>query len=455
MEKGDPTFIPKKSTKRQHREEPPVTRSSRKGERFEEDRVEVISDSESITLSQQKALQQRLEKTTKWKRAVKKEAMETESQTLGKLFELLINKQAESEASLVQRQTESEEKNRQLIEHLAKDRPTMAMGIPSVDGTTTIDLTKGLHATYPKMAQNENMATYLAKLEYSFVMNKTLDLRKCPILWSHLTPEACDKLMATGPIPGESYDSLKTKLLSEYKVGYTTAAAEALKPINPEISIRETLKRRDEMLAIVAEKATTIPQALSCVSRMLVRSQLTESLVYELDAQAPENHHTFHRRCEEWRDRQIPGTSMIKSPKREPEKTNPHKSREHFKCCTCGKQGHTSKYCRSNKPVTESPERKPVVCYNCREIGHKAPACPKPKTEKPRKKEIKLLNEDKPKIKELQENEILVRVAGKDVPVTLDSGATITVLPKEIVPSTWLTGDKLLVKVLALTTMLI
>ena len=134
---------------------------------------------------------------------------------------------------------------------------------------------------------------------------------------------------------------------------------------------------------------------------------------------------------------------MIKCPRKEPEKTNPHMSLEKFKCYTCGKQGHTSKYCRLNRPVTESPERKPVVCYNCREIGHKAPACPKPKTEKPRKKEIKLLKEQKPKIKELQENEILVKVAGKDVPVTLDSGATITVLPKEIVPSTWLTGRQI------------
>ena len=46
-------------------------------------------------------------------------------------------------------------------------------------------------------------------------------------------------------------------------------------------------------------------------------------------------------------------------------------------------------------------------------------------------------------MKELQENEILVHVEGKDIPVTLDSGATITVLPKESIPNSWLTGRQI------------
>ena len=43
----------------------------------------------------------------------------------------------------------------------------------------------------------------------------------------------------------------------------------------------------------------------------------------------------------------------------------------------------------------------------------------------------------------MQENEILVHVEGKDIPVTLDSGATITVLPKESIPNSWLTGRQI------------
>ena len=432
MDKKDTTYLPgKTSGHTKYRMEPPTTRSSRQVEKFEEEGLEILSDSESVTLAQQNLLGERLRVAKDNKKGEKREKMDTDGQ-LGKLLEMMITKQAESE-----------EKNRELLQRLTRDRSTTTHGVDRVD------LTRERSATYPKMVDKENMSTYLDKLEYSFTLNETQEARKCPILWSHLTSSACDKLMAAGPRPGETYASLKTKLIREFKVGYATAASEALKQINPETSIRETLKQKDQMLAVVAEGATTIPQALSCVSRMIVCSQLMESLVYELDTQVPDSHHTFHRKCEEWKDRQIPGTSLVKGTRKDSEKSSPYKLPEKFKCFTCGKLGHTTKYCRMNKPVLtqpESPDKKPIVCYNCREIGHKAPSCPKPKYEKPKRKEVKILKERKPSVKELQENEILVKVAGKEIPVTLDSGATITVLPKELVPDAWLTGKTIMGK---------
>ena len=346
---------------------------------------------------------------------------------LSKLLEMIIVNQKESDCQ-----------NRELMERIYREKSTVTH---SFDG---IDLTADKHMTYPKMSEGESMTTYLAKLEYSFALNKTKEAKKCSVLWSHLTPTACDKLMATGPELTDTYTQLKDRLLCEYQVGYATAAGEALKPIDPEISMRDTLKKKDEMLAIVTEKARTIPQAISCVSRMIVRSQLADSLVYELDTQTPEDHQSFHRKCMEWRERQVPGTSMVRITRKEP--AGPNKTTDKFKCFTCGKPGHTSKYCRQTRTVQTSPEaqdRKPIVCYNCREVGHKAPACPKPKNERPRKKEVKVLSEKQPEVKELHDNEILVKVQGTDIPVMLDSGATITVLPKEMVPETWLTGRKI------------
>ena len=431
MDESDPPYKPKKSNSK-YREEPPKTRSKKQANRFGEGELILISDTESVTLVQQNRLGERLSRAVEEDTVVKKEIMETEGQAMNRLLELMITKQAESET-----------RNRELIERLTRDRT------PVTDGVGRIDLTRHNNYTYPKMTDTDNMSTYLAKLEYSFTMNDTPQARKCSILWSHLTTSACDKLLATGPVPGETYSSLREKLLSEYKVGYASAANAALQPINQDKPMRDTLTKMDEMLAIVAETATTVPEAISCVSRMLVRSQLNESLVYELDVQVPDNHCTFHKKCQEWKDRQPTGTSILKSQKKEADKTSPYKVPDKFKCFTCGKPGHTSKYCRMARPAStqlEIPDRKPIICYNCREVGHKAPACPKPKSDQTKKKEIKLLNQPKPKVKELQENEILVKVAGKDIPVTLDSGATLTVLPKETVPEAWLTETKIVGK---------
>ena len=82
MDKGDPTYIPKKTgSRKNHREEPPTTRSSRQAERFEEEGVELISSSESVTLAQQKVLGERLKKDNESKTVIKSEKMDTDSQS--------------------------------------------------------------------------------------------------------------------------------------------------------------------------------------------------------------------------------------------------------------------------------------------------------------------------------------------------------------------------------------
>ena len=63
MDKKDPTYIPKKTVSRKKtREDPPTTRSVKQSERFEEEGLEILSDSESVTLVQQKVLGERLQK---------------------------------------------------------------------------------------------------------------------------------------------------------------------------------------------------------------------------------------------------------------------------------------------------------------------------------------------------------------------------------------------------------
>ena len=71
-------------------------------------------------------------------------------------------------------------------------------------------------------------------------------------------------------------------------------------------------------------------------------------------------------------------------------------------------------------------ETKPVVCYSCGEVGHKFNQCPK--KPKDRVKRIEIPFND---IKALRKNEIMAEISGIKIPVMIDSGAQLTLVPLE------------------------
>ena len=71
---------------------------------------------------------------------------------------------------------------------------------------------------------------------------------------------------------------------------------------------------------------------------------------------------------------------------------------------------------------------KPLVCFSCRELGHKSPQCPNKRKEKV--KRIKILPE---LVECLAENNVMASVNNHLVPMTLDSGAEVTIVPQEFV----------------------
>jgi len=76
-------------------------------------------------------------------------------------------------------------------------------------------------------------------------------------------------------------------------------------------------------------------------------------------------------------------------------------------------------------PIANKPEQnKTFKCYGCGEMGHKRPDCPnKPK----RNKKVKVTN-----CKDLGHNDTMARVGGVCLPITLDTGVDITLLPAEL-----------------------
>ena len=72
-------------------------------------------------------------------------------------------------------------------------------------------------------------------------------------------------------------------------------------------------------------------------------------------------------------------------------------------------------------------EGKPIVCFLCKEVGHKSPQCPK------KKEKIKrvLIKEDL--IERLEENDVMAVVGSKRIPMTFDMGAPVSLVPVESV----------------------
>ena len=127
-----------------------------------------------------------------------------------------------------------------------------------------------------------------------------------------------------------------------------------------------------------------------------------------------------------------------------------------------GRGGHFAYECRSrlagDRPIAQRPEalsptQQPVVkkeqtrpsrsewdvsevtCFNCRKKGHISPQCPSHKT---KVKRIKIPAE---RLVALRKNEEFGCINECQVPVTLDTGADVTVVPFECVSPHQFTGE--------------
>ena len=117
-------------------------------------------------------------------------------------------------------------------------------------------------------------------------------------------------------------------------------------------------------------------------------------------------------------------------------------------CFRCGKPGHKVADCwqkvgsgNSNESA-KSGSSKTIICFTCGVEGHRSPQCPKKGQEKPKPKEAQGQPKPVRRLWHRTEEDTVIEgvVNGQEIPIVLDSGATISVVPEGMVGEELLTG---------------
>jgi len=207
------------------------------------------------------------------------------------------------------------------------------------------------------------------------------------------------------------------------------------------------------LIVKVAKNATNDMEICQLLSVAFMRHNLDPSLKTYVDLKGKFSSEEFSRTINEWEATQPFGVSCFKkqaNPSLADTQTVAKTSfaKKPGSCFYCGKPGHFSKDCRSRiareksqqtlaQPViiTETPEpvsntrqtKKEVMCFNCRQKGHKSPQCP---LRQPHIKRIKIPSD---KVVQLKLNELFGAVGKHRLPITCDAGADVSVVPEECV----------------------
>ena len=204
--------------------------------------------------------------------------------------------------------------------------------------------------------------------------------------------------------------------------------------------------------------AETLQEAAEKVAVAYLRSTLLPEVKIYMDLSNENTMVQYVMRLEEWKRSDLkrktiyendgfPVTSSYNKPTTGTRKT--------VTCFQCGKFGHISRDCRSKlagdssaRQTTAVPtptatsvvptqtEKKPIICFSCWQVGHKSPQCPKRQQGSVKRVEITLDS-----VKALGKNEVMGEMMEVPVPITLDSGAQVTVVPEEAVKQCQFTGQ--------------
>ena len=319
----------------------------------------------------------------------------------------------------------------------------------------------------PKMKERDDIELYVDQLEEALVASTIPERKWKTYLHSQLTLKTKQKVIHLLKDVTSSYEDIKEALMGCAAMTFR-AASEAFYSADrgklSHLPLREAAEKLRRWAGKISQESEDIDQALDYMTLGALRSMMVPDLKAYIDISKQNELQPFLRTAEEW-ERSQPqskpvfkqNTSIIYSATN---KTAQVGTKKQVTCFFCNKVGHISCECRTRlagensirqqQPVTTTPttpvgptvaqwqqrEKKPIMCFVCHQVGHKSPQCPKKQ-----QSSVKRIQIPVDCVKVLGRHEVMGSIGGTLAPITIDSGAELTLVPEEMVTQSQFTGE--------------
>ena len=347
---------------------------------------------------------------------------------------------------------------------------TLKAAQPAVPQTIHLDNTK-----LPVMEQGEGVQVFLEVFESALTAGRVPVDKWLPKLHAALNTEMKLAIKEEITNPVSSYEDVKRALIGQTHLTFA-AASESLMTLDQgkitKVPIRQAVQKIARLFEKITLEATTLREASLYSAVAVARFALGREAKQYSDIKGSFEWNEFSCSIEEWQ-RTNPGKPLWEYKFKQASDRSMYHEKQQFRgfslakkqgeCYACGKQGHYANECRSRQrervadiPATQTnptvkkeqvSDRKTTqrpltdtTCFNCHQKGHISPNCP---SKRNRVKKVRVQEE---KIETLKLNEVFGAISLHRMPITMDTGAEVTVVPEEAVPPKQFSGDTRVLK---------
>ena len=347
---------------------------------------------------------------------------------------------------------------------------TLKAAQPAVPQTIHLDNTK-----LPVMEQGEDVQVYLELFESALTAGRVPADEWLPKLHAALNTETKLAIKEEITNPASGYEDVKRALIGQTHLTFA-AASESLMTLDQgkvtKAPIRQAIQKVARIFEKLTAEATTLREASLYSAVAVIRFALGREAKQYSDIKGSFEWSEFSCAIEEWQ-RTNPDKSLWDHKYKQTNERVMYRDKQPFRgstqtkkqgeCYACGKYGHYASECRSrirdrlaDVPTTQTvpivkkeqvSDRKSTqrpladtTCFSCHQKGHISPNCPS------RKNRVKKVKVQEEKIETLKINEVFGAIGPHRMPITLDTGAEVTVVPEETVLPDQFTGENRVLK---------